>query len=97
MLKNRSEKMKNLKIQSIKNENENFISRISKRTGSLDFKKFDRDFENYQIYKQIRNGSKNTPMSKKMIELSPFDRTVCFLIKLKAPNERKFETSYFKK
>lgn len=77
MLKNRSEKMKNLKIQTIKVANESFHNRITKLTGSIDLKKLEKDYEQNQTYKKIRiDRSKFTPQNKKRLELSPFDRKV---------------------
>jgi len=83
MLKNRAEKMKNIKVQSIKNANESFNQRMIKRTGSVDFKQFDKEYETRQLYMKIRSDrSRYTPMNKKKTELMPFDRRVCFFINI---------------
>jgi hypothetical protein len=78
MLKNRSEKMKNIKVQIIKNANESLSQRISKISGSVDFKKFNKDYD--QFHTKIKSDrSKQTPMNKKK-EISPFDRKVSYVL-----------------
>ena len=91
ILKNRALRLQNMKVDYIKQQNEDFNKRIQirkkqtnnfifYRTGSLDFKKFEKDFELYKGYKKLKSdSSRNTPISKKRGEISPFYKVSCFI------------------